>query len=133
MQDEKRKIRISEIAGKLSVPKYFLGKIMQQMVKAGLLQSYKGPYGGFSLAAESLSTSLLRLTEITDGRKYFNTCILQLKECEASNPCPLHMEMEEMRKRTLSVFTEIKIGDLLIQNKDESLKSLSTVRGPGSK
>jgi Rrf2 family protein len=53
MQDENRKVQIDEIATKLSVPKHFLGKIMQQVVKAGLLKSTKGPYGGFSLAAEN--------------------------------------------------------------------------------
>jgi DNA-binding IscR family transcriptional regulator len=36
MQDEERKVQIEEIATKLSVPKHFLGKIMQQVVKAGL-------------------------------------------------------------------------------------------------
>ena len=59
MQDEKRKVQIDEIANKLSVPRHFLGKIMQQVVKAGLLQSTKGPHGGFYLAENTLSSSLI--------------------------------------------------------------------------
>jgi Predicted transcriptional regulator len=48
MQDEERKVQIEEIATKLSVPKHFLGKIMQQIVKAGLLKSQKALWRVFS-------------------------------------------------------------------------------------
>ena len=41
MQDEHRKVQIDEIATKLSVPKHFLGKILQQIVKADLLKLQK--------------------------------------------------------------------------------------------
>ena len=46
---EKRKVRLDEIAEKLSVPRHFLAKIMKTMVKESVLQSTKGPYGGFCL------------------------------------------------------------------------------------
>ena len=126
MQDEKRKIQIDEIAGNLSVPKHFLGKIMQQTVKEGLLKSTKGPYGGFSLANGTLNTPLIRLVEITDGMDQFRICVLKLKYCDGTNPCPLHFEMEEIKKKFLTVFKETTIGDLLKDNKADFIKSIST-------
>jgi Rrf2 family transcriptional regulator, iron-sulfur cluster assembly transcription factor len=126
MQDEKRKVQIDEIAGNLSVPKHFLGKIMQQTVKAGLLRSTKGPYGGFALADETLTTPLIKLVEITDGTEQFRICVLKLKYCDGTNPCPLHYEMEEIKGKFLSVFRETTIGDLLKENKTDFIKSLST-------
>ena len=125
MQDEQRKVQIDEIATNLSVPKHFLGKIMQQTVKAGLLQSTKGPYGGFFLANETLGTPLIRLVEITDGIDQFKICVLKLKYCNGSNPCPLHYEMETIREKFLSVFTGTTIGDLLIDSKIDFIKSLA--------
>ena len=80
MQDEHRKVQIGEIAKKLSVPKHFLGKIMQEMVKAGLLQSTKGPYGGFYLSGKTMAAPLIRLVEVTDGMKQFDICALQLRQ-----------------------------------------------------
>src|SRR5215207_542944 len=97
MQDEQRKVQIDEIATRLSVPRHFLGKIMQQMVKAGLLKSTKGPYGGFFLADETLATPVIRLVEITDGMEQFRMCVLKLKYCNGLTPCPLHYEMEEVK------------------------------------
>ena len=125
MQDENRKVQIDEIATKLSVPKHFLGKIMQQVVKAGLLKSTKGPYGGFSLAAETLATPVIRLVEITDGMEQFSMCVLKLKYCTGLNPCPLHYEMEEIKKNYLNVFTKNTFEDLLKESKSDLLKSLA--------
>jgi Rrf2 family transcriptional regulator, iron-sulfur cluster assembly transcription factor len=126
MQDEQRKVQIDEIAANLSVPKHFLGKIMQQTVKAGLLRSTKGPYGGFTLANETLATPLIKLVEITDGMEQFRICVLKLKYCDGTNPCPLHYEMEEIKGKFLTVFRETTIGDLLKDNKTDFIKSLST-------
>lgn len=127
LEEEKRKIQIDEIANKLSVPKHFLGKIMQQTVKAGLLKSTKGPYGGFSLANETLSMPLIKLVEITDGVDQFKICVLKLKYCNGINPCPLHNEMEQLREKFLSVFTQTTIGDLLKNSKTDLIKSLAAI------
>jgi len=126
MQDEKRKIQIDEIAGNLSVPKHFLGKIMQQTVKEGLLKSTKGPYGGFSIVDKTLSTPLIKLVEITEGMDQFKICILKLKYCNGINPCPLHNDMQVIRGKFLTVLTETTIGDLLKDSKVNFIKSLST-------
>ena len=125
MQDEKRKVQIDEIATKLSVPKHFLGKIMQQVVKAGLLKSTKGPYGGFCLVDETLATPVIKIVEITDGMEQFSMCALKLKNCNGLNPCPLHYEMEELKRNFLNVFTKNTIGDLLKDSKSDLLKSLA--------
>ena len=125
MQDESRKVQIEEIATKLSVPKHFLGKIMQQIVKAGLLKSTKGPYGGFSLADKTLNTPVIKLVEITDGTEQFSMCVLNLKYCNGLNPCPLHYEMEEIKKNYLNVFTKNTFEDLLKESKSDLLKSLA--------
>ena len=127
MQDENRKVQIDEIATKLSVPKHFLGKIMQQIVKAGLLKSTKGPYGGFYLAAETLNTPVIKLVEITDGMEQFSMCVLSFKYCNGLNPCPLHFEMENVKKNYLNVFSRNTFGDLLKDSKSELLKSLAVV------
>ena len=124
MQDDSRKVQIEEIATKLSVPKHFLGKIMQQVVKAGLLKSTKGPYGGFFLTDKTLNTPVIKLVEITDGIEQFSMCVLNLKYCNGLNPCPFHYQMEEVKKNYLNVFSKNTFGDLLTDGKSDLLKSL---------
>ena len=127
MQDEKRKVQIEEIASQLSVPRHFLGKIMQQVVKAGLLQSTKGPYGGFSLTDTTLNSPIIRLLEVTDDMEQFNMCVLKLKTCNNNNPCPLHADMQEVRNNMLNIFRQTTVSDLLTDNKKSVIQSISVL------
>jgi Rrf2 family transcriptional regulator, iron-sulfur cluster assembly transcription factor len=124
-KDEPRKVQIDEIAEKLSVPRYFLGKILQQVAKAGLLHSVKGPYGGFNINDNTLSTPLIRLVEICDGMEQFSRCELQFRECNEKNPCPLHQEAKEIRNRFLEVMNNTTIESLLSEDKKNIIKSLA--------
>lgn len=126
MQEEKRKIQVVEIADQLSVPKHFLGKILQEIVKAGLLHSRKGPYGGFYLSRKTLAAPLVSLVAITDGMKQFDTCVLQLRNCDDGNPCPLHIEMDLVKKGFMRVLKETTIADLLKDDKKIFINSLAT-------
>jgi len=125
MQDEDRKVQLDEIAEKLSVPRHFLGKIMQQVVKAGFLKSTKGPYGGFSLSKETLQTPLIKLIEVTDDMEQFKVCILKLKHCDNANPCPLHYDMQKIKNDLFNKFQQTTINELLNSDKGLFIQSLS--------
>jgi Rrf2 family protein len=127
MQYEQRKVKIDEIADKLSVPKHFLGKIMQELVKEHLLQSTKGPYGGFGITDKTLSTPLMKVVEITGGAEQFNLCVLQLRNCNGINPCPLHYEVDGIKEKLRKLFTHTTIEDLMKEDKKEFIKSLATI------
>ena len=111
--DEKKRVQIDEIAAALKVPRFFLGKIMQEIAREGILDSTKGPYGGFSLNERSLATSVMKIVKLTDGGGQFNNCILQLKKCNPDKPCSLHAKIEKNRAEFFRIFTDTTIGDLL--------------------
>jgi Rrf2 family transcriptional regulator, iron-sulfur cluster assembly transcription factor len=127
MSDENRKISIDEMANRLSVPRHFLGKIMNKVVKRGILSSTKGPNGGFSLNETSLNTSLLTLVELTDGLEQFDACVLRLRKCSEDHPCPLHFQTVAYKNNLLQVFSESTIGSLLTQDKPDFIQSISAV------
>ena len=127
MSDENRKIRIDEMASRLSVPRHFLGKIMNKVVKTGILNSIKGPNGGFSLNAKTLDTSLLTLIEAMDGLEQFDSCVLRLRKCNSEYPCPLHYQMESYKKDSLKLFSDTTIGSLLKQDKPDFIKSIAAI------
>jgi Rrf2 family transcriptional regulator, iron-sulfur cluster assembly transcription factor len=127
MQDERRKIRVDEIASKLAVPRHFMGKILKNLVKHGVLQSTKGPYGGFFVNDVTLSTSILQIVLLTDGDGMFKNCMLRLHECSTQNPCPLHHKVVKMRDEFKAELTSSIIGDLLRNNKTDFINSLITL------
>ncbi|MBE2229583.1 MAG: Rrf2 family transcriptional regulator [Chitinophagaceae bacterium] len=124
---EGRKVQLDEMADKLKVPRHFLAKIMKNMVKEGVLNSTKGPYGGFSLHESTLKTKLISLVKLTDGMAQFNTCVLSLRKCNNENPCPLHLNMLKIRDGMLAEFSSKTLGDLLDEKNPDFIKSISTI------
>jgi Rrf2 family transcriptional regulator, iron-sulfur cluster assembly transcription factor len=123
--DENRNIKLEEIATRLSAPRHFLGKIMKRLVKAGILISIKGPNGGFSISERTVSTKLISLVFLIDGRNRFERCVLHIHECTAMNPCPLHNKMEEYRKGLDTIITETTIGDMIVSDKVALMQSIT--------
>lgn len=126
MSDEKKRVQIDEIAERLSVPKHFLGKILNKVVKEKILDSTKGPYGGFSINQNTLSTPLINILEVTEGLEQFSICALGLRKCNTANPCPVHPYIDNFRTGLKTILTETTVNDLLTENKPGLIRSIAT-------
>ena len=88
--DENKKIGVEEIAKQIDVPRHFLAKTLQLLTKRNIISSIKGPNGGFYLNKKNRKSNLYEVIEIVDGNDAFISCVLGVKECSNSNPCPYH-------------------------------------------
>jgi len=123
--NEHKRIPIEEISVRLSVPRHFLGKIMNKLAKEGILSSTKGPNGGFALNDLTLSTSLLTLLESINGLNQFNECVLRLKKCNSKHPCPLHERIQGYKASVLELFSRTDIASLIKNNQPDFIKTIS--------
>lgn len=123
--DTNKRIRVEEISSKLSVPKHFLGKIMNKLVKKKILDSTKGPFGGLSLNGNTMDTTLLTILKTVDGFQPFSTCVLKLKKCNAAHACPLHDKMSHLRDQLYEVVANTTISDMVNGNISNLLRSIS--------
>lgn len=57
----------TDVAKKYNIPLEYLQKIMQQLVRARILQSKRGPRGGFSLARPATKITMLDVVEAVEG------------------------------------------------------------------
>ena len=57
----------TQISKEYKIPLEYLLKILQQLVRANVLRSKRGPNGGFVLAREAKKISLLQIIEAVDG------------------------------------------------------------------
>ncbi len=106
---QQHKLGIKEIAEELDLPSHFLSKILQRLVKHKVVQSVKGPHGGFYLNEKSKETTLLTIIEVIDGLAFFTNCGLGLKECSETHPCPLHDDFKVYRDGLYLLFNNKKI------------------------
>jgi len=72
---------VGRISTELGLSEAHLSKVMQRVVKAGLITSRRGPHGGFLLSREPESISLLEILEAIDGRLVDCKCLLGRKRC----------------------------------------------------
>ena len=126
LQNEKKVIQLQEIAKELDVPRHFLGKVLKRLSKKGIIDSSKGHSGGYTLNEKSLSVSVMEILDLIEGEELFQTCVIGFKKCDASNPCPLHIQFAETKNQMQKIFSETKIGQLLKEDKPAFIRSLIT-------
>ncbi len=113
---ENRKIGIKELAKELDLPGFFLGKIMQTLVKQKILVSFKGPNGGFAYNIDPHDLTLLKVVEIFDGLDVFDTCLLGFRICqddpELKKVCPLSQDVDVCVQRLRDYLESKTIGGI---------------------
>ena len=68
VKHQKEPIILSQrIAKEYNIPLEYLLKILQQLVRANVLNSKRGPRGGFSLARSPREITMLEIVEAVDG------------------------------------------------------------------
>lgn len=121
------RVQLEEMAKGLAVPRHFMGKVMKKLVKEGVLNSMKGPYGGFYIHEKTLETTLLKLTEITGETIMNDSCVLRFQKCNGTNPCPLHKQVEMLKSDWQNLLASTRVGDLLEKNQLEFIKSIAVI------
>lgn len=101
-----------EIAGEIQVPEHFLAKILQDLARHHLLDSFKGRGGGFRLARPPEQISLGEIVLAVDGNGLTENCLLGLPNCSADSPCPLHDWWTLQRREIKEVLEGQSLADL---------------------
>lgn len=104
------RVGIKEVAAGIDSPEPFLAKILQDLSRKGIVQSAKGPNGGFYLDADALKRPLTDIVEAVDGNALFTGCALGLKQCSEVKPCPLHGQFKIIRNEIHELLETTKIG-----------------------
>lgn len=106
------KVGAKEIAEHVDAPEPFTAKILQELVRKKIIGSMKGPTGGFYVGKEQEKYTLKDLVIAIDGDQIFTGCSLGLKSCSELNPCPLHYEVVNLRKKIIEMLTKKSIKQL---------------------
>jgi Rrf2 family protein len=123
------KISIKTVAEELDIPTPYLGKILQKLTKHNLIQSVKGPNGGFYLSQKGANITLIQIIEVMDGLEFFTSCGLGMKECSDTHPCPLHDDYKVFKDHLQGLFQRKTVADFVgaVQGGGSFIKNLSFV------
>lgn len=114
---EEKRINVKQISKDINAPAFFLSKLLQQLSKAGLVSSTKGPHGGFYLSKLNKKNTLWDVIKCIDGGQKFNDCFMGRPVCDMDNPCVFHEVAIEFRNTMMKKLKEKPI-ELIIDEPD---------------
>lgn len=106
---------VNEISEEYKIPRSFLAKILQKLVKAKVVRSYRGVKGGFSLAKPAKDISMLDVLEAVEGKLYLNICVMDRKKCGFSKHCTVHSVWMTAQSKVTDVLKKTNFEDLAKQ------------------
>ncbi len=106
-----RKVSTKEIAEEFNASEAHLAKVMQRLVKSGLVRSIRGPKGGFSLEKTGDEVSLLQLYELFEGPIPETICLFHRPSCNL-NQCVLDDFLGSINKQALDYMTNTNLSEL---------------------
>ncbi len=109
-EDRSAYVRIHEIAEAIDSPKPYTSKILNRLRRNGILESTIGAKGGFRIPARS-RISLIQIVEAQEGPDSLDRCLLGLKSCSSSRPCPIHDQYKEVKENLLGILHRSFIDD----------------------
>jgi Rrf2 family protein len=95
-----------EIADYLDVPQPYLAKIMQNLCKGHLLDSFRGKLGGFCLREGAEKTNLMQILILIEGSAFTDYCVLGLKVCSDATACPMHSKWKPIKQKIIALLNE---------------------------
>jgi len=104
--------RGQQIARAENVPGPVLGKILQGLVRKGLLESRRGPGGGFQLARRPELITLRDVVAAVDGLDHFLECAAGLERCDDDAPCPLHDTFKPIRAQVIRYLETTTLAEM---------------------
>lgn len=96
----------------LRLPGPYLAKILQSLVQSGILESVRGPRGGFRLARSADRITVGEVVEALDGPEALEGCVMGFPHCGPENPCPLHVIWSEVKAQIDASLTTATVKDL---------------------
>ncbi len=109
---EQKVVLSQKISKQYDIPPAYLLKILEQLVRANILHSKRGPNGGFSLARPARKISILEIIEAVNG-----PMLNQLNLIEQSGKEKFSVKVEQVYDKAIaqskSVFEKAKISTML--------------------
>jgi Rrf2 family cysteine metabolism transcriptional repressor len=102
-----------EIATKEKVPLYFLRRLLQDLIKHGLVESREGVAGGVRLKAEPKNIRLTDIIRIFQGNIQLSECMFRKRLCSNRKTCVLRKRIKNIEKMVTQEFENTTIADLI--------------------
>lgn len=100
-----------DLAERYGIPQELLAKILQRLVRAGLLKSQHGINGGYVLARDAHQISAFDVIRAIDGPVFMTSCTTD-RDCNQTDRCTVREPLRRVGESIERVLTQLTIHDL---------------------
>ncbi len=103
-----------QIATATRVPKAYLSKVLQGLVRAGVVHSQRGSGGGMTLVKDPSSLTILEVVNAVEPIGRIRECPLGL-ESHGTRLCPLHRRLDDAMATVEKAFEQTTLAEVLAE------------------
>ena len=105
-------VMVDTLADLTGSPGPFLGKVFQVLQARGVIESRRGPHGGYRLCLRADQITLASIVDVLDGKGWRFSCLLGLGECMGHPTCAARFCCKEVRQKVTSELSRLTVRDL---------------------
>ena len=118
--------QIKDISRRQNISPRYLEQIFQDLKKAGLLKSRRGPQGGYLLARKPHEITVMDIIHATEGEMALVDCVKtgkgNKKKCEFDNQCITQQVWAEASRKLNEYLGTVTLKDLCDRARDMGLE-----------
>ena len=101
-----------EIAENYDIPIELLAKVLQRLVRTGLLVSTQGTRGGYALGRAAKSISVADVIQAIDGPLTVTACSTENSDCEQYQKCSIRDPLWQIRERIVAALGTVTLSEM---------------------
>jgi FeS assembly SUF system regulator len=101
-----------EIAEQYAIPIELLAKVLQRLVRTGLLVSTQGTRGGYGLSRPPQSISVADVIEAIEGPLTVTACSTEKNSCEQYSKCNIRDPLWQIRERIVAALSDVTLSEI---------------------
>jgi FeS assembly SUF system regulator len=105
-----------EIAEQYDIPIELLAKVLQRLVRTGLLVSTQGTRGGYALSRSAKSISVADVIQAIDGPLTVTACSTEKNDCEQYSKCSIRDPLWQIRERIVAALGTVSLFEMAADN-----------------
>ena len=117
-----------EIAEQYDIPIELMAKVLQRLVRTGLLVSTQGTRGGYTLSRSSASISVADVIEAIDGPFTVTACSTDKHDCEQYGKCSVRGPLWQIRERIVQTLGTVTLADMASEHEPTFAAPVAVVR-----
>lgn len=104
-----------KISDDLHIPYDLLSKLLQKLVRQGIIKSQQGKFGGYNLLVSANKLTVLKIIEALNENVQLTNCTIDnasTEDCSRINDCCIRSPFINLQNRINNMFNTITLNEL---------------------